>query len=66
MEVDGEEENNVAKILDSKLDRRYKCCLLHYYIRWAGYKGTDDEFSWVAADELVPAFHAHYPQKPGP
>ncbi|KAF8831748.1 hypothetical protein HHX47_DHR1001045 [Lentinula edodes] len=71
IEVDGEEEYNVAEILDSKLDRRYKRCPLRYYIRWAGYEGTDDEFSWVAADELhadelVPAFHARYPHKPGP
>ncbi|KAF8825021.1 hypothetical protein HHX47_DHR7000368 [Lentinula edodes] len=30
IEVDGEEEYNVAEILDSKLDRRYKCCPLRY------------------------------------
>ena len=71
IEVDGEEEYNVAEVLDSKIDRRYKRCPLRYYIRWAGYEGTDDEFSWVAADELhadelVPAFHARYPNKPGP
>ncbi|GAW05911.1 reverse transcriptase-R -integrase [Lentinula edodes] len=49
IEVDGEEEYNIAEILDSKLDRRYKRCPLRYYIRWAGFEGTDDEFSWVAA-----------------
>ena len=71
IEVDGKEEYNVAEVLDSKINRRYKWCPLRYYIRWAGYEGTDDEFSWVAADELhadelVPAFHARYPNKPGP
>ena len=71
IEVDGEEEYNVAEVLDSKIDKRYRRCPLQYYIRWAGYEGTDDEFAWVAADELhadelVPAFHARYPHKPGP
>ena len=71
IEVDGEEEYNVAEVLDSKIDKRYRRCPLRYYIRWAGYEGTDDEFAWVAADELhadelVPAFHARYPHKPGP
>ena len=71
IEVDGEEEYEVAEILDSKLDRRYRRCPLRYYIRWSGYEGTDDEFAWVAAnelhtDELLSAFHTRYPRKPGP
>ena len=32
IEVDGEEEYNVAEVLDSKIDRRYKWCPLRYYI----------------------------------
>jgi hypothetical protein len=71
VEVDGEEEYFIAEILDSKLDRRFKRCPLRYFVRWSGYEGTDEEFSWVAADdvhadELLPAFHKHYPHKPGP
>jgi len=71
IEVDGEEEYFIAEVLDSKLDRRYKRCPLRYFVRWAGYEGTDEEFLWVAADELhadelVPAFHLRYPNKPGP
>lgn len=70
IEVDGKEEYNVAEILDSKTDWRYKHCPLRYYVRWAGYEGTDDEFPWVAADgfhtdESVHAFHMHYSHKPG-
>ena len=41
-------------------------------MRWAGYKGTDEETSWLLAtelgnaSELVENFHAKYPDKPGP
>ena len=34
IEVDGEEEFEVAEILDSKLDKRYHRCPLWYYIHW--------------------------------
>ena len=69
--VDGEEFYHVGEILDSKIDkRRWKCPLL-YYVWWEGYKGTDEEFSWILAnelieDEMVMEFHAKYPHKPGP
>ena len=71
IEVEGEVEYLVAEVLDSKLDRRFKRCPLRYFVRWSGYEGTDEEFSWVAADdihadELIPAFHLRYPDKPGP
>lgn len=66
-----QEEYEVTKVLDLKVDRRRKACPLLYYVRWKGYEGTPDEFSWVLAtelhaDNLVPAFHTRYPQKPGP
>ncbi|KAJ3737950.1 hypothetical protein EV360DRAFT_58580, partial [Lentinula raphanica] len=53
------------------LDRWFTRCPLRYFIRWSGYEGTNEEFSWVAADnihadELIPAFHLRYPDKPGP
>ena len=71
IEVDGKEEFEVAKILDSKLDKRYRRCLLWYYIRWQGYEGTDEEFAWVAANELhanelLTEYHVRYPHKLGP
>jgi len=70
VEVDGEIEYEIDAILDTKLDRRCKCKLL-YKIRWLGYEGSEDETSWLTADELshakelVSDFHLHYPDKPG-
>jgi len=71
VEVDGEIEYEIDAILDTKLDRRRKCKLL-YKVRWSGYEGSEDETSWLTADELshakelVSDFHLHYPDKPGP
>ena len=60
----------VSEILDSKIDRRFRC-KLQYYVRWLGYEGTDEEFAWIAADELhanelLTEYHVRYPHKPGP
>ena len=71
VEIDGEVEFEIAEILDTKLDRRRRCKLI-YLVRWAGYEGTDEETSWMTADELSHAqelvhdFHQAYPNKPGP
>ena len=49
----------------------HKCKLL-YLVKWAGYKGTDEETSWLPASKLAHAsevvsdFHQAYPSKPGP
>ena len=71
VKVDGEVEYEITEILDSKVDRRRRKCPLLYYVQWLGYEGTDEEFSWVLADELtaddyIANFHAKYPDKPGP
>ena len=71
VEIDGDMEYEIAEILDTKLDRRRRCKLL-YLVRWAGYEGTDEETSWITADELshakelVQDFHNAYPDKPKP
>jgi len=69
--IDENPEYSVEAILDSKLD---KCCgcPLHYYVKWEGYDGTDEETSWIAAtdcancSDLIEEFHRCYPDKPGP
>ena len=69
--IDDEPEYKISEVLDAKIDRRRKCKLL-YLVRWSGYEGTDEETSWIPADELPHAsellsdFHAAYPAKPGP
>ena len=71
IEVQGDLEYEIAEVLDSKIDHRRVCKLL-YYVRWLGYEGTDEEYSWLPATELTHApnllsnFHATYPDKPGP
>jgi hypothetical protein len=72
IEIDGEPEFEIGEILDSKIDCRRRNCKLLYLVRWLGYEGTDEENSWLLANELghasdlVDAFHFHYPDKPGP
>ncbi|SJL07239.1 uncharacterized protein ARMOST_10582 [Armillaria ostoyae] len=51
VEVDGEEQYEIAQILDSKIDRRFRCPLL-YRIQWLGYEGTNEEFAWLPATEF--------------
>jgi len=68
--VKGDLEYEIAKILNTKIDKRRRCKLL-YYVQWLGYKGTDEETSWLPTDELghatdlVKEFHQRYPDKPG-
>ena len=71
VEIEGDLEYEIAEVLDSKIDKRRRCKLL-YYVRWLGYEGTDEEYSWLPAPELAHAaelvldFHSAYPDKPGP
>src|SRR6201981_2450557 len=72
IEIEGEPEYEIAKILDSKIDRGRRNCKSLYLVRWFGCEGTDEETSWLLATELghasdlVSDFHSHYPAKPGP
>ena len=71
VEVDGDTEYGIAAILDSKIDKRRTCKLL-YLVRWSGYEGTDEEYSWLPATELghapelITNYHTAYPDKPRP
>lgn len=72
VEVDGETQYEIKAILDSKLDRRNRVSL-RYRVEWLGYEGTDEQYSWIGADDVqefapdyVEEFHRRYPNKPGP
>jgi hypothetical protein len=71
IKVKGEAEHEVAGILDSKLDRRWKEPLV-YLVKWTGYEGTPDESSWEPTEhlqhalDLVHKFHCQHPNKPRP
>ena len=72
VEVDGELEYEVAEIVDSKIDRRFKDGGLIYTVRWKDYENHPDHFTdeparnLVNASEMVREFHRRYPDKPGP
>src|ERR1700726_4121315 len=71
VEINGELEHEISKVLDSKIDKCCSCKLL-YLIWWASYEGTNEETSWLPAMELDNAsevvldFHSTYPNKPRP
>ena len=70
--IDGEPKYEISEILDSKLGNRRRVCKLLYLVKWSGYEGTNEETSWLPANELAHAtniisnFHLKYPSKPGP
>ena len=70
--IDDELEYEISEILDSKLDNQRHVCKLLYLVKWSGYEGTDEETSWLPANELGHAskivfeFHTRYPAKPSP
>ena len=72
VEIDNELEYEISEILDSKIDKRWKHCNIVYLVCWTGYKGTDEETSWILGNELghaskiITDFHRAYPDKPGP
>jgi len=66
VEVEGELEYEVARILDSKIERRK----LKYLIDWVGY--GPEERTWEPAENVVHSadaianFHREYPLRPSP
>ena len=72
VEIEGEPEYKIAKILDSKIDWCHCNCKLLYLVCWLSYKGMDEETSWLLAMELghasnlISNFYSCYPSKLGP
>ena len=72
VEIDGELEYEISEILDSKIDKCRKHCNIVYLVRWTSHKGTNEETSWILANELghaseiITDFHKAYPDTPGP
>ena len=58
VEVQGELEYKIAKILDSKTNHQHACELL-YLVQWLGYEGTNEEFLCLPATELDNAQDPH-------
>ena len=69
--IDGETEFKISEILDSKINKCFKC-RLQYLVKWSGYEGTDEETSWIPASKLkhmtesMADFHLENLDKPGP
>jgi RNase H-like domain found in reverse transcriptase/Reverse transcriptase (RNA-dependent DNA polymerase)/Integrase zinc binding domain/Integrase core domain/Chromo (CHRromatin Organisation MOdifier) domain len=65
IEVNGEQEYEVERILASRWNRSK----LEYRVKWTGY---DDDPAWYSAEnftnapEKIQEYHAAYPNKPGP
>jgi len=51
IEVEGNLEFKLTQILDSKWDKGRRNPL-QYYVRWASYKGTPEEYSWLNAIDV--------------
>src|SRR5260370_4406281 len=71
--VEGKQEFEVSKILNSKINQRFKADnKLCYLVKWTGYEGTDEETSWISAQDishapdLVLSFHQQFPNRPKP
>jgi len=65
VEIDGEEEYFVDRILDSRLFGRGR--RLQYLVKWTGY----DDATWENAEGVdglvaVDRYHELYPDRPGP
>ena len=68
--LNGEPKYNISEVLESQIDKQHKCKLV-YLVKWVGYKGTDEETSWIPASKLnhatkvIADFHQVYPSEPG-
>lgn len=65
--TDGEHEVYIARILDSRINKRRKKHLLQYLVEWESEEPPWE--SWEAiknASEALADFHRRYPGNPGP
>jgi hypothetical protein len=65
VEIEGEEEHEVSKIKDSRINRRSK--KIEYLVEWKGYEGEDSweiENNVKNAKTLIKAFHWKNPSAP--
>jgi hypothetical protein len=64
IEINGEEEFEVSKIIDSCINRRR----LKYLVHWQGYEISERTWELVAnlanAPKMINKFHRQYPTKP--
>src|SRR6266481_197758 len=72
LELDGSNEYEVQRVLDSKINCCRKGSGLVYLVEWLGFDNTTESTSWEPeenlrnAPDLVRAFHRSYPDKPKP
>ena len=68
IEIHSEDEYELAKILNSRFQKKH----LKYLVAWKGYKGTAEATSWepiahvTNATRKITEFHKAYPTKPSP
>ena len=72
VKINGELGYEISEILNSKINKCQKHCNIVNLVCWTSYEGTDEETSWILANELghaseiITDFHRAYPDKPGP
>ena len=73
VEIDGNIEYEVSKVLNSRVDRHFRGNkLLCYLVCWTRYEGMEEETSWIStqdlehAQDMIRIFHHCYPSKLGP
>ena len=68
IDVDGDDEYEVANIINSRLNTRTG--KLEYLVEWLGYEGTDKHTTWEPKNNVTSStskleeFHSRYPDKP--
>jgi hypothetical protein len=64
IKINGEEEFEVSKIIDSRINRRR----LEYLVHWQGYEVSERTWEPTAnlanAPKMIKKFHRQYPTKP--